>query len=190
MLKTKRSLPLAVAATSAVLLIAACGSSSNNPSNSNSASNSNGTPTQAQLHQDQQDAVRFVSCMGAHGVHVPSPTVSPHGFKNVLVNPTPGFQAALAICRHWLPGGGPRSQGDAYSPRRAAALLAFAHCMRAHAVQNFPDPNGQAQITREMIAAAGLDLHNTTLIEAADTCTSVTHGLLTKADVARFAAGQ
>ena len=45
-------------------------------------------------------------------------------------------------------------------------------------------------MTHEMLAAAGINLHNPALLQAADTCTSVTHGVLTKADVAHFAAGQ
>jgi hypothetical protein len=32
------------------------------------------------------------------------------------------------------------------NPSRAAALLAYSQCMRAHGIANFPDPNGQGQI--------------------------------------------
>jgi hypothetical protein len=41
-----------------------------------------------------------------------------------------------------------------------------------------------------MLANAGIDLHQPALVPAADDCVSVTHGVLTKAAVARFAAGQ
>jgi hypothetical protein len=41
-----------------------------------------------------------------------------------------------------------------------------------------------------MLANAGINLHQPAIVQAADACVSVTHGFLTKADVARFVAGQ
>jgi len=41
-----------------------------------------------------------------------------------------------------------------------------------------------------MVANAGINLHQPAVLEAGDACVSVTHGLLTKANVARFVAGQ
>ena len=41
-----------------------------------------------------------------------------------------------------------------------------------------------------MLAGAAIDVHQPALLRAADACASVTHGAITKADVARFAAGQ
>jgi hypothetical protein len=36
-----------------------------------------------------------------------------------------------------------------------------------------------------MLAEAGINLHQPALLQAGDACVSVTHGVLTKADVAR-----
>jgi hypothetical protein len=41
-----------------------------------------------------------------------------------------------------------------------------------------------------MLATAGIALHQPAVLDAADACVSVTHGLITKASVARFVAGQ
>jgi hypothetical protein len=41
-----------------------------------------------------------------------------------------------------------------------------------------------------MLASAGINVHEPAVVRAADACVSVTHGVITKADVARFAAGQ
>jgi hypothetical protein len=40
-----------------------------------------------------------------------------------------------------------------------------------------------------MLATARIDLHSPAVVQAADTCTSVTHGVITRAAVARFVAG-
>jgi hypothetical protein len=69
-------------------------------------------------------------------------------------------------------------------------LLAFARCLRSHGFPKFPDPNRSGQLTHQMLAQAGIDLHEPALLQAADACTSVTHGVITKAAVARFVAGQ
>jgi hypothetical protein len=41
-----------------------------------------------------------------------------------------------------------------------------------------------------MLANAGINLHQPAMLQTADTCVSVTHGVITKAVVARFVAGQ
>ena len=40
-----------------------------------------------------------------------------------------------------------------------------------------------------MLASAGIDLHEPTVVQAADACTSVTDEVITKAAVAQFVAG-
>jgi hypothetical protein len=40
-----------------------------------------------------------------------------------------------------------------------------------------------------MLASAGIDLHQPAVLQAADACVGVTHGVITKAVVARFVAG-
>ena len=169
------------------LLVAACGSSSP------SSSSSGGHPTQAQLQQGQQDAVRFVQCLRSHGVtNVPDPTsTSGRAFKDAVSGDaqSPAFRSAYTACQHLLPNGGPPSQIAAQSQARIAALLAFARCLRSHGFPSFPDPTSSGQLTHQMLAQARIDLHEPAVVQAADACTSVTHGVITKAVVAHFVAG-
>ena len=191
MFRTTSTLVAAAAAIAAATVIAACGSSS---SGSSSTSSSGDPPTQAQIQQEQQDAVRFADCMRSHGVPTfPDPTTSPRDFKQAL-NPSiaqsPAFQSADTACRHLLPRGGQPSQSAPPSQAQIAALLAFARCLRSHGFRSFPDPSSSGQLTHEMLASAGINLHQPAVLQAADACVSVTHGVITRADVARFVAGR
>jgi len=182
------TLPAAAAAIAAAIAIAACGS------NSPSSSSSGGHPTQAEIQQEQQDAVRFADCMRSHGVpNLPDPTTSPRGFKQAL-NPSathsPAFKSAYITCEHLLSGGGPPSQSPAHSQAQVDAFLAFARCLRGHGFPSFPDPTSGGDLTHEMVANAGINLHQPAVLQAGDACVGVTHGFITKADVARFAAGR
>jgi hypothetical protein len=69
-------------------------------------------------------------------------------------------------------------------------VLAFARCLRSHGFPSFPDPTSSGQMTHEMLASAGINLHQPAVLRAADRCVSVTHGVITKAAVARFVAGR
>jgi hypothetical protein len=90
-------------------------------------------------------------------------------------------------------GGSAASGGGSSSPENSAStqqkMVAYAQCMRTHGVPNFPDPTSSGQVTHKMLAKAGVDVHQPAVPQAADACVSVTHGALTKAAVARFAAG-
>jgi hypothetical protein len=176
-----RSIPrLPVAAIVIVTAIAACGS------NSRSSSGSGGQPTQAQIQQAERDAVRFADCMRSHGT--PNFPDSPYEQKMVLSSSdaqSPAVQSGVTACRQVLPHGG-QSQTAAPSHAQTVALLAFARCLRGHGFPNFPDPTSSGQVTHEMIANAGIDLHQPAVLQAADDCVSVTHGVITKAIVARF----
>jgi hypothetical protein len=143
------------------------------------------------MQQAQQDAVKFTRCMRSHGVpNLPDPT-SPHEFKASLagMQNLPAFQSAESMCRRLLPGGGPSSQSPARSHAQMVAALAFARCLRSHGFPSFPDPTSSGEITHQMLANAGIDIRQPAAIQAADSCVGVTHGLLTKAGVARFVAG-
>jgi hypothetical protein len=179
------SIPAGIAAAIAATVLAACGSSL--PSTSGSSS-SGGPQTGAQL---QQDAVSFADCMRSHGVPTfPDPTTSPRAFKTAFNTQSPAFHSAETGCAHLLPGGGPRNQSEAQSPAQVAELVVFARCMRAHRFPSFPDPTSGGQLTHEMLANAGINLHQPAVVPAADACVGVTHGVITKAAVARFVAGQ
>ena len=173
---------VAVAAVS--LLAAGCGS--NAPRVSTSAA-------QASQSHSIQPAINFSDCMRSHGVpDFPDPTNAPREFKQSLDPSTPhspAFLSAARTCRHLLPAR-PRSQGDQHSPAQVAAALAFARCIRSHGFPSFPDPTTTGDITHQMLAGAGIDIHQPAVVRAADACAPVTHGYITQADVAHFIAGQ
>ena len=173
-------LPAAAAAIVAAAAIAACGSSS---SNSSSVSSSNGQVTDAQA---LRDAVSFAGCMRSHGVPgFPVPTSFgqfKHAFNSRVASPA--FQSAAADCQHLLPGGGPQ-QSAAPSQARIFAGRAFARCVRSHGFPSFADPSRSGELS-----APGIDIHQPAFLQAADACVGTTHGLLTRADVARYVAGQ
>ena len=55
------------------------------------------------------------------------------------MNPSsPGFKAAQAKCRHFMPPG--PGSGPAPSSQTLAKFLNIARCMRKHGVYDFPDP--------------------------------------------------
>jgi hypothetical protein len=176
----------------AVALIAACGS---NTASSPTAVAAGSGPTAARFQQDQADAVRFADCMRSDGVAgFPDPQTSPRAFKFSLgpssgYAQSPAFERAYPECRHLLPDGGPSSQKAAPSQRQIAAILAFARCLRSHGFPSFPDPTSSGQLTHEMVAAAGIDLHQPAVLRTGEECASVTHGVITDATVARFVQG-
>jgi hypothetical protein len=165
--------------------IAACGSSSAR------SSHTGRELTDAQL---QQAMVEFSACMRSHGVvNFPDPS-SPRAFKTAL-DPnsqeaqSPQFHAGAVACHHLLPAGGTSSESPARTHAQVAAALAFAHCMRSHGFRSFPDPTSSGDLSHAMLANAGINVHQPAATQAADACTSVTHGFITRAMVARFIAG-
>jgi hypothetical protein len=141
----------------------------------------------------QQQALRFTVCMRLNGVpNLPDPGT--REWKNALSSQAPAVLAAERTCGHLMPGAGPsgqsQSQSETHSPAQTAAMVAFAGCMRSHGFTSFPDPTNSGELTHEMLATAGINLHQPAIVQAADACVSVTHGLITKAIVARFVAGQ
>jgi hypothetical protein len=110
-----------------VAAIAACGGSS-------SAS--------VTTNPDHSLAVKFASCVRAHGVpNFPDP-VAGGGFQFPTgpgFNPgAPAFVAARQDCHPLLPAGA-KGPGEASAEEKARAL-ALARCMREHGVTGFPDP--------------------------------------------------
>jgi hypothetical protein len=189
MMRRYRPLPSLVAVCVVSLIAAACGSSS--PSSTSPSSAHSGDPNSAQA---QQDAVNFSDCMRSHGVpSFPDPTTDPGGLKFALSPSSPyahapAFQSAVTACQHLLPGGGPHR--DVHSQAQIAAFLVFVRCLRSHGFPSFPDPTSTGQLTHAMVAAAGINLHQPAVLQAGDACVGVTHGYITKTDVARFVAGQ
>ncbi len=122
----------AAAATLAALmmLVAGCGSSSGS-----------GTTTAA---DPQQAALAYAQCIRDNGVpDFPDP--DPNGRFSGLSHEqqgNPAFQAAQQACRTLAPGGEHENFGD---PAFVKQALAFAQCMRANGVPDFPDPDAQGR---------------------------------------------
>ena len=128
----RRGLPIAVAAVSCAVAIAACGSSG--PTHGS-------TGATAQIKNG--GVLDFAKCMRSHGVpNFPDPKVSGPGIQlldsSSGINPqSPAFQSAQTSCQH-LAGGGPGSGPPSAQAR--AQLLQISECMRRHGISSFPDP--------------------------------------------------
>jgi len=181
---SSRTLFLAVGALAVVsLLTTGCGGSS-----PTTAATTTTAPT-------QDGALAYARCMRSNGVpNFPDPLKSGGNNKPAVVSALEEVsnsqsQAAMTACRH-VNGGSPgTSQSAAQGPAYAAAMLAFARCVRGHGFPNFPDPASSGQLTPEMVTAAGINLHQPAVLKAGLACTSVTHGLLTRAAVERAVNG-
>jgi hypothetical protein len=194
--RVARGLAALAALAGVAVLVAGCGGSnpgvaqvSNSTSTSSTGRSGSGSPPTR--NQIEHEALAFAQCMRSHGVSTFSDPTA-HGLK-ISITPghatSPALQSAETACRHLLPSGPPPSESTAPSQAQIDALLAFARCLRSHGFPSFPDPTGSGQLTHEMLARAGIDVHEPAVIDAADVCTRVTHGVITKAVVARFAAG-
>lgn len=177
------------AAICGATLIAACGSSS--PSSTSASSPDtvtlNGQAMSA-AHANQ-DMVRFADCMRTHGVPgFPDPTTDPHAFKQAFDTTSPAFGHAADTCQHLLPAGGQHGQSQQVSHKQFEGMLAFARCVRSRGFPRFPDPTSMG-LTHEMLAQAGINVHQPAVVRAADACVSMTRGVVTRAMVARFIAG-
>jgi hypothetical protein len=61
------------------------------------------------------------------------------------LNPTdPTYQAAAQACRSF--GSAGKGSQSSLSPQQIAATVKFAQCMRAHGVNNYPDPDSSGRI--------------------------------------------
>jgi hypothetical protein len=190
MLKTPSAISRAVAAAASATLIAACGSGAHHSAVPTASALTRLNGHQMTFAQANRDLLRFAACMRSHGVAgLPSPVGAPAAFKHSLGNTSPTFTSATTACGHLLPGQENQTQGQAHTRQQTDAMLAFARCIRGHGFSRFPDPTGNGSLTHQMLAQAGIDLHQPAVVQAADACVSVTHGLLTRVDVARFIAG-
>jgi hypothetical protein len=141
----------------------------------------------------QNEALVFSRCMHSHGVpNFPDPNSSGQIPKDqvIALGPSsPQVKTAQRACARLYPYRGP-AQSPAQGQAHTAAMLAFARCIRSHGFPSFPDPTSTGQLTHEMVADAGINLNQPAVQQAGDGCVSVTHGVITKAIVARFVAGQ
>jgi hypothetical protein len=181
-----------VALAACSLLAAGCGGGGSPGVASVTASTTTAT---APTTPAQSTLLAFSRCMRSNGVpDFPDPQHLVGGNVKLTIHQlatnSPHVQRALTACDYLLPSRGGAPQETAQQTRRQiVALLAFAHCLRSHGFPSFPDPTSSGQLTREMLATAGIDLHDPSVVRAADACTSVTHGVITKSIVANFVAG-
>ena len=182
--------PRAAAAIAIAVLIAACGSGSHYPTGSSTSGMTRLNGHLMTVAQANRDMLRFAACLHSHGVEgLPNPVAAPAAFKHSFTTTSPTFTAAMNACGHLLPGQENQAQAPAHTHQQIDAMLAFARCIRGHGFSRFPDPTDNGSVTHEMLAQAGIDLHQPAVTQAAGSCVSVTHGLITRADVARFIAG-
>lgn len=133
-------------------------------------------------------AFRYARCMRSHGVgEFPDPQVtsSPGETSIRQVAPaslasSPHWKSAQEACRGLMPG--PGSVADHPGPG-GRVLLAFARCLRAHGMSDFPDPDPEGRITHQMLSAAGVNLRTPVFLSAAKACIGVTHGAITPAEI-------
>ncbi|MGO9884150.1 MAG: hypothetical protein ACLPV4_14160 [Solirubrobacteraceae bacterium] len=178
---------LTVLAALTVVLLAACGGSGK-PSSSGSPSGSSGKAFTASA------AHEYPACMRDHGVtNFPDPQVNGNHITLQItpsITGSPAFKSAQKACTSLLPAGAGRFNGPspAQQKARTEGLLAFAACVRKHGFPSFPDPTSQGQLTLEMIRQAGINLQQPAVLQAGDACVSVSHGQITKGDVAQAVA--
>jgi hypothetical protein len=151
------------------LLAAACGSSgSGRPpvaSLSSSPSASATSPGSARASM-----LAYARCMRAHGISdFPDPDA--HGDLGLDAKPgsdldpnNPAYKAANRACKSLLP------------PRKAppkdlkAKNLAYARCMRAHGISDFPDPKPDGSLQIQASPGSDLDANNPRYKAANDAC--------------------
>jgi hypothetical protein len=163
------------------LLAAGCGGSSGTPSVASSSPTSATTTTQTGL-------VAYSRCMRSNGVpSFPDPQrLGGRALKLTIqrvVTGNPQFRSAQRACNHLLPNGGGESQTTQPTRAQVAAKLSFARCMRSHGEARFPDPNGQGDLSVEMVQANGIDVHSPAVLRVVQTCLPASHGWLTPAKV-------
>jgi hypothetical protein len=175
-----------VAAVMMAVIAAGCGGNSpSSASLSGAAASAKGGPGQS--------AYQFSACMRNHGVNnFPDPKVKTSaGSTSVVIgiNPSisgqPAFKTAQKACQHIM--GNPKNGPDANPAQqhaRVQALLAFAQCLRSHGFPNFPDPSSTGDLSQNTIRQAGVNFSNPALLTVGQNCTSVTHGMITRAQVA------
>ncbi len=108
------------------------------------SSPSSNPPTTTPSRRTPTQGAKFSACMRKHGVtNFPDPNsqgVITFGSAQGIDPSSPTFGSARSACEQLLPNGGqPTPQEQA---QRQQEMLAFSKCMRAHGIEDFPDPSG------------------------------------------------
>jgi hypothetical protein len=158
---------LASVATVALLALAACSSGKS----SDAAGGSSSSSASATSSSGARSGPAYAQCMRQHGVtNFPDPR-GPNQNQFLItagVQHNPHFQAASKACESLRPQQG--TGGGATGGVSQQQLLAFAQCMRANGVPQFPDPapNGALQM------GGGLDPSSPQFQHAMQVCTAKT----------------
>lgn len=142
-------------------------------------------------------AFSYAACMRQHGLaSFPDPQIGDHNGERVtfLAPPaqilaSPGYPDANKACSRILPP--PVTQNNAQEEQgRRLRLLAFARCMRADGISEFPDPTSNGQLTIETVQSSGVDPRAPTVRAAATSCLPTAGGAITARDIERAVTGQ
>jgi hypothetical protein len=153
-------LPLAVGALTAALALSACGSGSSGSHVASAGGSRTPSAGSSQKSSDPQHArLQYAACMRSNGIDMPDPGAN--GMKAQKPADTTKFQAAVNVCKHFLPN--PTGQGGGYSAAQRAQDLKLAQCLRSKGIDaqdptadgtmNIPD-NGD-QKTQDALTACG-----------------------------------
>jgi hypothetical protein len=160
--RTVRTLAL-VGVTGLTLAASACGGSSGAKVAQVGTTSAN--------HPRPHGPQAFSACMRSHGVPTfPDPDSSGTIHVPSSIDDLPTAKAAYRACRSLAPSEGSLTgQGDVLTQDR---LLAFAKCMRAHGVPNFPDPQVVNGHIADMHAAGQIDPSSPIVIAGMAACRS------------------
>ena len=123
--------------------------------------------------------VEYASCLRSHGVSsFPDPAslgsstaikAAKRRMAQIAESTTssPTVQAAQRACGKYAP---PTLAPAHVGPQEMQKLLAVSHCMRAHGIHNFPDPN---PTTGELTTPAGIDRNSSQVLAALRACRSL-----------------
>jgi hypothetical protein len=114
---------------------------------------------------------KFSACMRKHGLqNFPDPDaqgVITFGSSSGIDPNSPTFVNARIACGKFLPNGGrPSPQVQAQQQQK---LLAFAQCMRAHGIKDFPDPS-KGTLSIQFKAGSDLSPNNPQFLRAQAAC--------------------
>jgi hypothetical protein len=158
---------LASVATVALMALAACSSGRSSDAAGGSSSSSSASATSS---SGARSGPAYAQCMRQHGVtNFPDPQ-GPNQNQFLIsaaVQHNPHFQSASTACESLRPqqGTGAGSSGGVSQQQ----LLAFAQCMRANGVAQFPDPGPNGALN-----LGGVDTGSPQFQHAVQVCTAKT----------------
>jgi hypothetical protein len=124
-------LPLAVLGASCREADRAAGVATASPGNAES-------PATTAAPSEAERQLAYARCLREHGVEVRDP--APGESVKILGDKTPELRAAIEACRTLAP------TTDSSTKLDPAQLLAYATCMRANGLPEFPDPDADGEL--------------------------------------------